>query len=93
VKPAKKSRRMPKGFRCTFAVPPGYKFLIAELHYGNDHWAELNTERGRLELIVFPSHLSRQQLAVPFEEALKALQQAERELRSRSVFFERENAE
>jgi len=69
-----------------FCVPPGYQFLIAELHYEGEHFGELNTENGRLELVQFPRP-SGKPWTIPLKHAIDGLREAEEQLISRSTFF------
>jgi len=74
-------------FVVQFCVPPTYHHLAAELYYGDEHWAELNTEHDRLQLVVFPRS-SGEAWMLSASDALDALHCAESELKERSLFFE-----
>ena len=76
-------------FRIQFCVPPENRFLIAELYYGNEHWAELNTEHDHLQVVFF-ARQSGEPWALPLIEALDALRAAETEIKRRSVYFDAE---
>jgi hypothetical protein len=41
-------------FRTTIASPPDRKHLVAEVFFGNEQVAELNTERGTLAIELYP---------------------------------------
>jgi hypothetical protein len=73
-------------FRIHFCVPPEYEFLVAELHFEGEHFGELNTESGRLDLVLYP-RASGQPWAMPLQDAIASLQEAQAELVSRSTFF------
>lgn len=70
-----------------YCVPPENNYLIAELFFNNEQWAELNTEHGTLEVVVFPMD-GGEHRTIPLEIALTMLSEAEQQLRKRSLFFE-----
>ena len=74
-------------FVVQFCVPPENRFLIAELYFGNEHWAELNTEHDCLQVRFFPRS-SGEPWEFTLADALDALRNAELEMRRRSVFFD-----
>jgi hypothetical protein len=76
-------------FRIHYAVPPENQFLIAEVYYGNEHLAELNTESKELLLVLFPRP-SGLPWTFSADELLGKLHEAATELKRRSVFFDSE---
>jgi hypothetical protein len=74
-------------FETHYCVPDENEYLIAELRYGNEHWAELNTEQGMLQLVVFP-RASGEPWRMSFADAIEALSNAELQIKKRSVFFD-----
>lgn len=75
-----------------FCVSPENRFLSAELYYGREHWAELNTEHDHLQVLFF-SRSCGEPWAFPLAEAMDALRNAELEIRRRSVFFDTEGSD
>jgi hypothetical protein len=71
-------------FRVHYCVPPENQYLIAEVYADKEHWAELNTEAGQLQIVFFPRS---EPLMLPYDEAMAALREAAAGLRRRSVFF------
>lgn len=73
-------------FRINYCVPPGYQFLMAEVYLHDRHVAELNTEVGYLQVVIYPPP-GEEAARLPFDDLLPALQAAGSELRQRSRFF------
>jgi hypothetical protein len=72
-----------KGLNLVIGSPPDREKLVAELYDGNVQWGELQNETGRLILEVHPEP-NGLFWEFSFEELMKLLQQAERELTGRT---------
>lgn len=58
------------------ASPPDRDFLVAEIWFENDHFAELNIERGEVRVELYP-HPTRELWDLPLAVLKQALKQAE----------------
>lgn len=77
---------MSQSFEIQFCVPPGYQHLVAELYYNQEHFGELNTENGQLELLLFACP-SGKPWQIPLADAINSLQDAQAQFMARSAFF------
>lgn len=77
---------MAQRFEIQFCVPDGYEFLMAELYCDGEHFGELNTESGALQLVLFPRS-SGLPWTIAAEEVIDALRDARSQLVARSTFF------
>jgi hypothetical protein len=69
-----------------YGIPSENRFLIAEIFVDGEHWAELNTEAGHLQVVFFRRG-SESEWRLPFDFANTVLNEAASELKRRSVFF------
>lgn len=67
-------------WRITIASPPDRDKLVAEIFFGNQQWAEINQEKGVLEVEFYP-RLDGQPWQIFLPDALAALQEAEKLLK------------
>jgi hypothetical protein len=67
-------------WRITIASPPDRGKLVAEIFFGNQQWAEINQEKGVLE-VEFYSRSDGQPWRIALPDAFAALQEAEKLLR------------
>ena len=79
---------MNKDFRIHFCVPPNYDHLMSELYIGTEHFGEINTEKGYLEVILY-GRKSGEPWELAAEDILELLQSAIDQLKHRSIFFSR----
>lgn len=71
---------MSTAWRITIASPPDRDRLVAEIFFGNQQWAEINQERGVLE-VEFYSRSDGQPWRIALLDAFAALQEAEKLLK------------
>ncbi|MCE9528540.1 MAG: hypothetical protein K8R36_21050 [Planctomycetales bacterium] len=77
---------MPSNFVTHFCVPEEKEFLIAEIYFAKEHFAELNTECGDIQLVLYPRE-SGAPWTLPLKETVEVLDKAEQCLRERSTWF------
>ncbi len=78
---------MKSNFSVQYCVPPENTFLIAEIYYGDEHWAELNTEHNHLQVVFF-ARQNGEPWRFPLTDVFSVLQTTELEIRRRSVYFD-----
>ncbi len=77
---------MPQPFKIHFCVPDGYNFMMAELYYGGEYFAELNTESGSLQVIIYPLP-SGESWSISAEDLIEGLEDAKSRFQAKSAFF------
>lgn len=61
------------------ASPPDRKNLVAEIFFGLEQWAELNTESGTLTIELYP-RATGEAWSFPVDDAVAAVEEAGRQL-------------
>jgi len=65
--------------RVTVASPPDREYLVSEVFFEGDQWAEVNQESGSLTVELYPRR-DGQPWRLDFEEAVAALLEAKQRL-------------
>lgn len=73
-------RPEPRKMRISFASPPDREHLVAEIFCGDEQWAEINTETGRVTLELYAQR-SGEPWVFAYDEAMAAIVEARRRLR------------
>ena len=72
-------RLEPGKMHISIASPPDRENVVAEIFFGHEQWAELNTEGNTVNLELYPQR-SGEPWTFNYEEALAAIQEAHRRL-------------
>lgn len=78
-KPSPPQSKMKDKHRIGLASPPDREKLVAEIFFGDMQWAEINQERGDLEVEFYP-RTDGKPWELKYDDAVKALNQAKQRL-------------
>jgi hypothetical protein len=68
--------------RVCISSPPDRQYLVAEIFFGNEQWAELNQEGDILQLEIYPRQ-NGQPWSLSFQTVLEALNEANEKLQQK----------
>ncbi len=72
-------RLEPGKMHISIASPPDREYVVAEIFFGHEQWAEVNTEGDRVTLELYAKRTGGP-WAFAYDEALEAIQEARRRL-------------
>ena len=65
--------------RITISSPPDRQYIVAEIFFGNEQWAEINKEVGSLQVEFYPRQ-NGEPWSLSFQQAVEALNKAKEKL-------------
>jgi hypothetical protein len=68
--------------RVCISSPPDRKYLVAEIFFGSEQWAELSQEGDNLRLEIYPRQNGRQ-WSLNFQEVVESLNEAKEKLQAK----------
>lgn len=68
-----------KNFKIAISSPPDREYLVAEIFFGSEQFAEINQDEGSLTVEIYPRK-DEKPWAMSLREAIEALEKARNEL-------------
>jgi hypothetical protein len=81
ISSSSRSNYMSQKARVCLSSPPDRKYLVAEIFFGSEQWAELNQEGDNLQLEIYPRQ-NGQPWSFNFQDAVESLNEAKEKLQA-----------